>query len=118
MNLKKRLAHQIVGQFHSKQAADDAQEHFAQVFQRRDIPKKIPEIGGIASSLGNGLYRLDLTRTLLEKGLVKSRRELKQFLADGAIEINGEKIKQTMVDIPNNSTIKVGKRLFVRIAIE
>ena len=118
MNLKKRLAHQIVGQFHSKQAADDAQEHFAQVFQRREIPQEIPDIRGIASSLGNGLYRLDLTRTLLEKGLVKSRRELKQFLADGAIEINGEKINQTMVDIPNNSTIKVGKRLFVRIAIE
>jgi tyrosyl-tRNA synthetase len=117
MNLKRRLAYEIVKQFHSKQAADEAQEHFTQVFQKRETPEEIPEIVGAAFYLGNGLYRLDISRDLLSKGLVKSRRELKQLLANGAIEINGEKINSTTVDIPNNSVIKVGKRRFVRVVI-
>lgn len=44
MNLKKRLAHEIVRQFHGKQAADKAEKHFTQVFQKREMPEEIPEV--------------------------------------------------------------------------
>jgi len=44
MNLKKRLAYEIARQFHGKEAADQAEEHFTHVFQKREIPEEIPEI--------------------------------------------------------------------------
>ena len=117
MSLKKRLAGEIVAQFHGAEAARVAEQHFARVVQRGEVPEEIPEIVGLAFYLGDGLYRFDITPSLLEKGLVRSRRQLRQFLANGAIEINGEKITSSTVDIPNNSVIRVGKRGFVRIAI-
>jgi tyrosyl-tRNA synthetase len=44
MNLKKRLAHEIVMQFHGKQAADESEKHFTHVFQKREIPEEVPEV--------------------------------------------------------------------------
>jgi len=44
MNLKKRLAYEIVRQFHGTRAAGRAQQHFTQVFQKREIPEEIPEV--------------------------------------------------------------------------
>jgi tyrosyl-tRNA synthetase len=117
MLLKKRLAREIVAQFHSAEAAQEAEEHFTKVFQKREVPEEIPQYVGLAFYLDNGLYRLDITTALLEKGLVKSRSDLKRLLSAGAIEINDEKINSSTVDIPNNSIIKVGKRGFVRIAV-
>jgi tyrosyl-tRNA synthetase (EC 6.1.1.1) len=43
MTLKKRLAHEIVLQFHGREYADKAEESFTQVFQRREMPEEIPE---------------------------------------------------------------------------
>jgi len=44
MNLKKRLAREIVRQFHGEQAADEAEKYFTRVFQRREVPEEIPEV--------------------------------------------------------------------------
>ena len=43
MNLKKRLAHEIVKQFHGKELADEAEEYFTRLFQKREILQEIPE---------------------------------------------------------------------------
>ena len=118
MNLKKRLAYEIVRQFHGKRAADEAQEHFTHVFQRRDTPDKAPEYAFAASYIGNGLFQLDIAPTLVREGLVKGIGELKRLLAQDAIEVDGSKISSTTVNARQGSLIKIGKRRFVRIAIE
>ncbi len=41
MVIKKRLAHEIVTQFHGAPAAHEAEEHFAKVFQRREMPEEV-----------------------------------------------------------------------------
>jgi len=43
---------------------------------------------------------------------------LKRLLAQGAIELDGNKISSNIIDAHNGSVLKVGKRDFVRIAIE
>ena len=118
MNLKKRLAYEIVRQFHGKRAADEAQEHFTQVFQKRDTPDEAPEYAFAASYIGNGLFQLDIAPTLVREGLVKGIGELKRLLAQDAIEVDGSKISSTTVNARQGSLIKIGKRRFVRIAIE
>jgi len=134
MILKKRLAREIVSQFHGTEAARKAEADFESEIQRGETPQEIitysipsseafgttrvmEQYTGIAFDLGGGIYRLDITKALLEKGLVKSRGEVKRLIAQGAIEINGEKINNTTVDIPSGSIIQVGKRRFLKIII-
>jgi tyrosyl-tRNA synthetase len=118
MNLKKRLAHEIVRQFHSKRAADEAEDHFAQVFQRRQIPKEIhatAELRGTNALRTDAEVLRDITRLLSDAGLAKSRSEATRLLAQGAIEVDGEKVSTDKVILRDGSIIKVGKRGFLKI---
>jgi tyrosyl-tRNA synthetase len=118
MNLKKRLAYEIVKQFNGKQAADEAQEHFIRVFQKREVPEEIPEYTFAASYAQGELYHIDIAPTLVQEGLVKSNSELRRLLTQGAIELDGRKVNNNVIDACSGSILKVGKRNFVRIAIK
>jgi len=123
MNLKKRLAHEIVRQFHGKQAADEAQEHFTQVFQKRKIPKetRTVELRGVSRGVARPSGKLeievqrDITSLIVEAGLAKSRSEANRLLAQGAIEVDGEKVSISLVSLKDGSVIKVGKRRFLKM---
>jgi tyrosyl-tRNA synthetase len=119
MNLKKRLAHEIVRQFHGKEAADKAEGHFIQVFQKREIPEEthtveLRTVVGLSAKLEVDVQR-DITRLLLEAGLVKSRSEARRLLAQGAIEVDGLKVSTNHVTLNDGSVIKVGKRGFLKM---
>jgi len=117
MNLKKRLAYEIVRQFHGNEAADEAQEHFTRVFQQKETPEEISECAFAATYIGNELFQLDIAPTLVKEGLVKSIGELKRLLAQKAIELDGNKINSSIVNARQGSILKIGKRRFVRIVI-
>jgi tyrosyl-tRNA synthetase len=117
MNLKRRLAHEIVGQFHDKKAADESQRHFTQVFQEREMPDDMPECAFTGRYVGDGLFQLDMAPTLVREGLVNSIGELKRLLAQQAIELDGNKIDSSMVSAHQGSILKIGKRRFVRIDV-
>lgn len=118
MYLKKRLAREIIAQFHGKQDADKAEENFTRVFQKRELPEDIPEYGFAASSVQDGLYQLDVAPTLLREGIVQSNSELKRLLAQGAVELDGKKVNTSAINARDGSILKVGKRHFVRIVIK
>lgn len=111
MVIKKRLAREIVTQFHGAPAANEAEEHFAKVFQRGEIPEEVV----LLTSAGR---RSTLTAELAEAGLTKSRSEARRLLAQGAIEIDGKTITEDLeiTKIKGGSIIKVGKRRFAQIA--
>jgi tyrosyl-tRNA synthetase len=112
MVIKKKLAHEIVTQFHGAPAAHEAEEHFTKVFQRGEIPE---EVVPLKSSAGN---KGTLTAELTEAGLTKSRSEARRLLAQGAIEIDGKTVTEDLeiAQIKKGSIIKVGKRRFAQIA--
>jgi len=114
MNLKKRLAHEIVRQFHGKLAADEAQEHFTQVFQNKEIPVELHDTIALGDKVEIEVLT-DITKLLFEAGLVKSRSEATRLLAQGAIEVDGEKVSTSLVSLKDGSVIKVGKRRFLRM---
>jgi tyrosyl-tRNA synthetase len=118
MVLKKRLAREIVGQFHSAHAAREAESHFEKVVQQRGVPEGADESTVVGEFIGDGIYRLDITTALLEKGLVKSRGEVKRLIAQGAIEVNGKRIDNSVIEIPSSSIVQVGKRRFLKISIK
>jgi tyrosyl-tRNA synthetase len=112
MIIKKRLAQDIVTQFHNAQAAKEADEHFARVFQRREAPE---DVVPLRSSRANSNT---LTAELTEAGLTKSRSEARRLLAQGAIEIDGKTVTEDIeiAKVKKGSIIKVGKRRFAQIA--
>jgi len=118
MMLKKRLAYEIAAQFHGAKSAKEAERYFSMVFQQRKLPEEIPEYTFTASHAEDEIYRIDIASTLVKEGIVKSNSELKRLLAQGAIELDGNKISSNIIDAHNGSVLKVGKRDFVRIAIE
>jgi len=118
MILKKRLAYEIAAQFHGVESAKEAERYFSMVFQQGKLPEDIPEYAFTASHAEDEVYRIDIAPTLVKEGTVKSNSELKRLLAQGAIELDGNKISSNIIDAHNGSVLKVGKRDFVKIAIE
>ena len=121
MLLKKRLAREIVEQFHNPKAAQDAEKHFERVVQRGEVPEHV--VFGQASGGGSGKAvaiasvgrNVDITEFLANEKVVKSRSEAKRLLAQGAIEVDGQKVTINTVQIWPGTIIKVGKRRYVKI---
>ncbi len=123
MNLKKRLAHEIVTQFHDRKAADEAQERFAQAFQRRQIPEEAHTVtlSGVSHTDSRAGLRTEaqwnIIDLIVENGLARSRSEAARLLAQGAIEIDGRRVSNNVVTLSDGAVIKVGKRRFLKVSI-
>jgi len=120
MNLKKRLAHEIVRQFHGTQAADEAEEHFQEQFQTRELHKMEARVSiGIKASVVV-ILRRDMPRWLVNNKFANSMSEAKRLIAQGAVQIiraDGTKqvVRDEDVKIKPGNTIKVGKLRFAKI---
>ncbi|MCJ7654542.1 MAG: tyrosine--tRNA ligase [Dehalococcoidia bacterium] len=118
MVIKKRLAYEIVAQFHGTRAAREAEGHFAKVFQRREAPE-----GGVTIKVPTATVSIagippTITAELTKVGLTKSRSEARRLLAQGAIEVDGKPVTED-IDVSTlkpGSIIKVGKRRYAKIA--
>lgn len=79
------LAHTIVSMYHGKDIADKAQEAFVTQFQKQEIPEDLPEVV-INEELG-------IVEVLKKTGLAKSNNEAKRKIQEGAVVLDGNKIK-------------------------
>jgi len=112
MELKKRLAREIVTQLYSQKAASEAEEHFTKVFQKGEVPEEIEEYHVILHA-GIGLRDI-----LVATHLAKSRSEASRLIKQGAVSIDGEKVDNPIASVKSGSIIKVGKRRFVRVVFD
>lgn len=109
MELKKRLARELVSQLYDGKAANEAAAHFARVVQNKEVPEEIKEFH-ISLSVSAGLRDV-----LVETHLAKSRSEANRLIEQGAVSINGEKETSVAAAIKSGSIIKVGKRRFAKV---
>jgi tyrosyl-tRNA synthetase len=119
MELKKRVAREIVSQLYNEKEAAEAEEHFAKVVQKREAPEEMPEyhlsFKGLAPAIALG-RQIDVSRVLVNIGAVESRSEAYRLIRQGAVEIDGEQIDHPITrDLKDGSIIKVGKRRFARV---
>ena len=92
MELKKRLAKEIVTEFHDSEAAQGAAEHFLKTVQQKEIPDEIPEISvGKLKELHRKAqiesYRDGDEETFEQSFLVEGREVLSQNPTDYFISI-------------------------------
>jgi len=118
MELKKRLAHEITGQFHGAEAARQADAHFTRVHQEHQLPEDMPDVWFEPVGQEAGRSRVDMAHPLAQAGFVKSNSEFKRLVAQGAVEVDGEKVDEMSALVTDGSVIKVGRRTFVRVRIK
>lgn len=106
MELKKRLAREIVAWLHGAAAAEAAQAEFERVFQKRQAPSEVPV--------------LRLTREtpwaelLVQAGLAPSKGEARRLIRQRAVVLDGRTILDAGAPA-EAGLLQVGKRRFLRI---
>jgi tyrosyl-tRNA synthetase len=110
MNLKKRLAHEIVEQFHGRQAADDAEQDFGTRRQTRELHK----VGVDVKVSVEAIHRRDMPKWLVNNKFAKSMSEARRLLTQGAVQIirtdgTRQVVKDETVRLQPGDRIKVGK---------
>ena len=108
MELKKRLAREITGQFHDAETAIKAEENFQRVVQRKEAPKDEQQY--ISVVMPGDSTTSDV---LVQAGVVKSQSEAKRLINQGGIEIDGTRINRNE-KIGVGHTIKAGRRQYIK----
>ena len=108
MDIKKRLAFEIVSLHHSKEQAQKAQEEFEKVVQNQEAPSELEE------------FQVEPDQTLVDvltnSGAVSSKSEAKRLIEQKAVDIDGETIiNANYKDFKSGVIIKAGKRKFLKI---
>ena len=128
MDVKKRLAREIVSDLHGADAPQEAERDFDVRYgqHRRDQVVVVPTATARAVALPPTLSstktasieqvkRLGLLKTLLVARLVPSKSEGRRLLKQGAIDVDGEPITSFDVELKVGSEIRVGKHQFLRV---
>lgn len=109
MESKKRLATEIVAEYHDRDAASDAREYFESKFQRREVPQDVP-----VYRIAEELWICELLKQL---GFAASTNEARRLVGQGAVRVD----RQTVSDINfhfvpgQHHILEVGKRRVARI---
>jgi len=111
---KQDLAARIVARFHGEEAARGAADHFARVVQRREVPEEMPE-----HALGReGAEALDLLDVLRRADLVPSKSEARRLVAQGAVQVDGQRVADAAHRLgPGSYVVRAGRRRFARVRV-
>jgi tyrosyl-tRNA synthetase len=114
MDAKKTLAYEITAWLNGPDMAAAAAEDFATKFSQREFPED-PRI--VSIERGDGKTLLDLVVESSEK--LKSRNEAKRLIAQGGVNIDGERITDINSPMPEAGSvrIRIGKKEFVVVKI-
>ena len=115
MELKKKMAHDIIAKFWSKPEADKAQETFEALFQKHDY-SKAQEIT-LPTETPNPIWIVDLVKTIAK---ITSSSEIKRLIESKAISIDGSDVTDfsAKITIKDGMTLKVGKHKIYKLIIK
>jgi tyrosyl-tRNA synthetase len=116
MDIKMRLAQEVLSGFHGVDAALKASENFQRVFRDRQAPEEPP-----ARRLPRGPAK-KLTALLVELKLIASKSEAERLIKQGGVEIDGARVDDFRKDVdfskPCEFLLRAGKKKFLRIVVE
>ncbi|MDA0770242.1 MAG: tyrosine--tRNA ligase [Chloroflexi bacterium] len=116
MELKMRLAADLVTQFHSQFSALAAAGHFALTVQRGEVPGDIPVFSLPSQAEAQGKR---LSNLLVDAGLVNSNGEARRLIEQGAVQLNGDVVKANdgldTLGLKAEDIIRAGRRRYVKL---
>jgi tyrosyl-tRNA synthetase len=111
-DFKASLARQVISDFHSDSAAEEAEAEFVRRFRNKETPDEIEERAVAAGAR-------KLAALLVETGLAPSMAEARRLIEQGGVRVDGERVSNTSAEIElsdeRESLIQVGKRRFLRV---
>ena len=120
MDLKKRLAADIVKQFHSRDEARKAEERFAREVQKKEVPQNIPKfrpVKAIKATVDAKTVVVSGPVLLVEVGLASTGSAARQLIAQGSVDINGQTITGNDWEVTDGTVIRAGKRGWCEITL-
>lgn len=111
---KLRLARRIVQLYHGKEAAEQAEAEFKNIFQQGNLPNDIPEID--ISPIAEG-SKVSLLKLLTFANMAASSSEARRLIQQGGVKVNDEKVDEIEAKISTaaGTVIQAGKRKFIKI---
>jgi len=111
-DVKARMAYLIVEEYHSAEAAEEAQAEFDNMFSKGEKPSEIAE-----AKISKRELRVD--DLLVETKLTPSKSEAKRLIEQGGVEVADEKITDPykIVTLKDGDVVQVGKRKFVKVKL-
>lgn len=112
---KMKLAKEYVRMYHGAEAAQEAEQHFITVFQKRALPDDIEDMQISGELLEAG--QISIIKLLVSMGLQASNGEARRSIEQGAVKINETKITDIYESLnpQDGDIIQIGKRKFVKI---
>jgi tyrosyl-tRNA synthetase len=109
-DLKVRLAKEIVTFYHSKKDADNAEQEFINMFQKKDLPDEI-DTKKMSKKTWN------IVDLLAETKLVSSKSEGRRMVEQGGVKIDQEKVESIdeEISLSSEKLVQVGKRKFLKV---
>jgi tyrosyl-tRNA synthetase len=140
MDVKMRLAQEIISTFHGKEPAREAAQSFQRIFRNREEPEEIPAIrlkratGGVLVTFPRkGAVEEQMTlplkagsekwsKLLASLEEVSSASEAERVIKQGGFEVNGTPVNDATAKLNLDRTgsyrIRFGKKKFLRIEVE
>jgi len=114
MDLKKRLAGELVEQFHDADAARAAQEYFERTVQGGISPD---DIESYELPPPSELAGKRLSRVLVDAGLAGSVSDARRLINQGAVQLDGEKVAgdSSASELQAGTILRAGRRRMVRL---
>jgi len=112
MDLKKKMAHDIIAKFWSADDAKTSQTLFEEMFQKKDLSH--------AQKVDCSIYlnqSVRIVELLKHVGSVSSSSEARRLITEGAVALDGTKIMDlnAQVELKQDQHLKVGKHRFYTI---
>ena len=117
MKLKKRLAKNIVTEYHNSKAAKSAAEEFERVFSEGELPDDIPVVEISKDQLEDGKFWI--VKLVAATGYVDSNSQARRMIKQGAVYIDGERYEKIDFDLKleDDMIVKIGKRRYAQVKL-
>jgi tyrosyl-tRNA synthetase len=106
---KRRLAADLVTQFHGAAAAARAAEHFDTLFRQKEVPEDRPRFDCKAGKL---------TLMLKDVGFARSASEARRMIAQGGVQLDGAKVEDPDVALARGTyVLRYGKLKYADLVV-
>jgi tyrosyl-tRNA synthetase len=114
---KVELAKQIIRDFHSQAAANEAEAEFNRRFREHQAPSEIE-----MRTVQTGGAKTKIVDLLVQTGLVPSKAEARRLISQGGVKLNNERVGEAAAELDTGPTkealLQVGKLKFLKITFE
>jgi tyrosyl-tRNA synthetase len=110
MTLKRYLARTLVRMYHTKESAEQAENHFDLVHKQKEIPDDIPEYKLPAHSVR-------LIDIMTDAQMVSGKGEARRLIRQGGVKLDGKVVSEELLELNSGTEkiLKVGKRKFLKV---